>query len=105
MSEYYKEIEVAMIRTNVAEDREATMVRFLAGLNREITNIVELQHYVELEDMVHMAMKVERQLKQRGSSRFGVTTMSGSSSPWKASGRNDEESEIQTKSEQLKNEE
>ena len=46
------------------------MVRFLAGLNREIANIVELQHYVELEDMVHMAMKVERQLKRRGSSRF-----------------------------------
>ena len=39
------------------------MARFLASLNREIANIVELQHYVELEDMVHMAMKVERQLK------------------------------------------
>ena len=59
-----------MISANVEEDREATMVRFLAGLNREIANIVELQHYVELEDMVHMAMKVERQLKRRGSSRF-----------------------------------
>ena len=39
------------------------MARFLASLNREIANIVELQHYVELEDLVHMAMKVERQLK------------------------------------------
>ena len=28
------------------------MARFLAGLNREIQNLVELQHYVELEDMV-----------------------------------------------------
>ena len=36
------------------------MARFLNGLNRDIANIVELQHYVELEDMVHMAMKVER---------------------------------------------
>ena len=35
----------------------------MVGLNREITNVVELQHYVELEDMIHMAMKVERQLK------------------------------------------
>ena len=36
------------------------MVRFLNGLNREIANVVELQHYVELEDMVHMAIEVER---------------------------------------------
>ena len=36
------------------------MVRFLAGLNQEIANVVELQNYVELEDMVHMAIKVER---------------------------------------------
>jgi len=31
------------------------MARFLNGLNRDITNVVDLQHYVELEDMVHMA--------------------------------------------------
>jgi len=51
-----------MIRVNAVEDREATMDRFLNGLNRDIANVVELQHYVELEDMVHMATKVERQL-------------------------------------------
>ena len=33
------------------------MAKFLEGLNREIQNVVELQHYVELEDMVHMAIK------------------------------------------------
>ena len=70
------------------------MARFLAGLNREIANIVELQHYVELEDMVHMAMKVKRQLKGRSGSRFGVVAPLGSSSSWKASGRNKEDSEI-----------
>ena len=42
VDEYYKEMEVAMIRVNVEEDREATMARFLASLNREIANIVEL---------------------------------------------------------------
>jgi hypothetical protein len=35
------------------------MARFLNELNWDITNVVELQHYMELEDMVHMAMKVE----------------------------------------------
>ena len=48
-----------MIRANIEEDREATMARFLAGLNREIANIVELHYYAELEDIVHMATKVE----------------------------------------------
>uniref|UniRef100_A0A2N9H7G4 CCHC-type domain-containing protein n=1 Tax=Fagus sylvatica TaxID=28930 RepID=A0A2N9H7G4_FAGSY len=61
VEDYHKEMEVAMIRANVEEDREATMARFLSGLNRDIANVIELQHYVEIEDMVHMAMK----LKQR----------------------------------------
>ena len=56
---YYKEIEIALIWANVEEHREDTMVRFLNGLNRDIVNVVELQHYVELENMVHMVIKVE----------------------------------------------
>uniref|UniRef100_A0A2N9IQ73 Retrotransposon gag domain-containing protein n=1 Tax=Fagus sylvatica TaxID=28930 RepID=A0A2N9IQ73_FAGSY len=70
VEDYHKEMEVAMIRANVEEDREATMARFLSGLNRDIANIIELQHYVEVEDMVHMAMKVERQLKRKGTARY-----------------------------------
>ena len=31
VDEYFKEMEVAMIRANVVEEREATMVRFLYG--------------------------------------------------------------------------
>ena len=45
--------------------------------------MVELQHYVELDDMVHMAMKVKRQLKCKSSSRFGATIHLGSLSSWK----------------------
>jgi len=60
VDEYFKEMEIAMIRANVIEDREATMARFLNWLNRDIANVVELLHCVELEDMVHMATKVER---------------------------------------------
>jgi len=59
-----------MIRANVIEDREATMARFLNELNRDIVNVVKLQHCMELEDMVHMLMKVERQIKRRGSTCF-----------------------------------
>ena len=59
VDDYHKEMEIAMIQANVEKDREATMARFLNGLNLDIANVVELQHYVELEDMVHMATKVE----------------------------------------------
>jgi ferredoxin len=73
-------MEIAMIRANVVEDREATMATILNGLNQDIANVVELQHYVELEDMVHMATKVERQLR-KGHARPAFN--SGSSSSWK----------------------
>ena len=72
-----------MARANIEEDREATMARFLVGLNREIQNVVELQHYVELEDMVHMAIKIENQVKRRGSSNTR-STPSPSSFTWKS---------------------
>jgi hypothetical protein len=78
VEDYHKEMEVAIIVANVEEDREATMARFLSGLNRDIANVVELQHYLEVEDMVHMAMKVER-LKRKGAARF----TSISSTSWK----------------------
>jgi hypothetical protein len=82
MNEYFKEMEIAMIRANMVEDIKATMARFLNGLNRDITNVVELQLYMELDDMVHMEMKVERQIKRRGNTRF-QTNSALSSSIWR----------------------
>ncbi|KAH9769333.1 Endonuclease [Citrus sinensis] len=71
-----------MIRANMEEDRESTMARFLNGLNREIADKVELQHYVEIEEMVHKAIKIEQQLKRRGNTR---AVSSSSSTPRKSS--------------------
>jgi hypothetical protein len=82
VEDYYKEMEIAMIRANVEEDWEATMARFLLGLNRKIHDKVEMQHYVELEDMVHMAIKVEQQLKRGSGTRAGHNS---SSTSWKSS--------------------
>ncbi|PKI79454.1 hypothetical protein CRG98_000145 [Punica granatum] len=47
--DYHKEMEIALIRANIEEDEKATMARFLCGLNREIANVVELQHHVEID--------------------------------------------------------
>jgi hypothetical protein len=48
------------------EDKEANMARLLIWMNQDIANIVELQDYIVLKDIVHMVMKVERQLKRKG---------------------------------------
>ncbi|KAH1122158.1 hypothetical protein J1N35_005318 [Gossypium stocksii] len=85
VEDYYKEVEIAMIRVDIQEDRKATMARFFASLNWEIANIVELHHYVEIVDMVHMAVKVECQLKKKGSVRLysASTTPKWSQGPGK----------------------
>lgn len=49
IEDYHKETEVAVIRANVKQDREAIMTRFLNGLNCKIVIVEELQHYIELE--------------------------------------------------------
>ena len=51
-----------MIRAIMFEDRKTTTVRFFNGMDRKIANVVELQHYMEVEGMIHMATKVKRQL-------------------------------------------
>ena len=72
MEDYYKEMEMLMMRLNMKEDREATMARFLGGLNRDIAIQLELQQYLELEEMLHVAIKLENQFKRRGvGSQFG----------------------------------
>jgi hypothetical protein len=60
---YFNEMELIMIQTNVEEDKEATITRFIKDLNCDITHIMKLNNYVELDEMVHLVMKVRRQLK------------------------------------------
>ena len=77
-----------MIWANVEKDREASMARFLNGLNHDIANIVELQHYVVMEDLLHMAIKVERQLRRKGSR--SNTNFGQRSSSWNSNWRKDD---------------
>jgi len=65
VEENHKELEMAMTRANVNEHEEETMSRYFNGLNRDIANVVELQSYVDLEELVHLAIKVEGQLKRK----------------------------------------
>jgi len=65
VEEYQKELEVAMIRANDNEDEEVTMSKFLNGLNRDIANVVELQSYVDLEELVHLVSRPESRVRDR----------------------------------------
>ncbi|RDX94082.1 hypothetical protein CR513_23572, partial [Mucuna pruriens] len=84
VEDYYKEMEIAMIRANIEKDHEATMARFIGGLKKEIVDVVELQHYMDIEELLHKAIQVERQLKSKSSSRF----TSSSNSSWRSNWRN-----------------
>nr|KAJ0189260.1 hypothetical protein LSAT_V11C800446330 [Lactuca sativa] len=55
VDDYFKEMDVMMVRANDKEGPEVTMPKFLNGLNLEICDHVEMHHYVEIKDMVHMA--------------------------------------------------
>jgi hypothetical protein len=70
VEEYYKELEVVMIRANVIEDEEVTMSRFWNGLNKDIVNVLELQPYIDVKDLVHLAIKVEKQMKRKSSAQL-----------------------------------
>ncbi|KAK4411829.1 hypothetical protein Sango_0255900 [Sesamum angolense] len=80
-------MEIAMIRTNIIKDNDATMAHFLQGFNRDIVDVVEIHYYGELEEMVHQAIKVKQQLKQRGLMRR--TPNSSTLSPWKNNPKKD----------------
>ncbi|XP_027158067.1 uncharacterized protein LOC113759689 [Coffea eugenioides] len=73
VEDYYKKMEIAMLRANIVDDRETIMTRFFSGLRLEITDEVELHHYMELKDMLEKALKIERRLKRRGQLRTFFT--------------------------------
>ena len=64
VEEYFKEIELAMMRANVQEPAEQTMARFLLGLNHPIKKIAEFQPYSNMVELVHNAIKAERQVQE-----------------------------------------
>ncbi|XP_071901083.1 uncharacterized protein [Coffea arabica] len=58
-----------MLRASIVEDREVTMARFLNGLRPEIAELVKLQNYVDMPELIDKASKIERRLKRRGNPR------------------------------------
>ena len=80
VEDYYKEMEVTMLQADIVEDQEATMARFLNGLRSEIAELVELQNYVEVWELVDKASKIER-IQKRSTTRYNNNSVISS---WKA---------------------
>ena len=47
------------------ESKEEKVARFVSGLRREVQDVVELYEYSTLEKILHLALKVESQLKKK----------------------------------------
>ena len=63
-----------MIKADVDEPRDATMARFLSGLNRDIQYRMELQEYGSVEQMLHKAILIEQQVKRKSFSKPAITS-------------------------------
>src|SRR5688572_8068562 len=65
VEEYTREFEHLLWRCDLKEKEPQVLVRYLIGLNDWIRHIVELHSYESLDELSNLAMKVERQRKER----------------------------------------
>ncbi|KAK1609359.1 hypothetical protein QYE76_033032 [Lolium multiflorum] len=98
VEEFYKEMELTMMRANIQESDDQTIARFFNGLNYPIKRIVEFQPYSNMVELVHQATKAERQViedikyskaKTYFSSKLATSTPSTTSTPHATSAKAD----------------
>ncbi|KAK1686980.1 hypothetical protein QYE76_047828 [Lolium multiflorum] len=98
VEEFYKEMELTMMRANIQESEEQTIARFFNGLTYPIKRIVEFQPYSNMVELVHQASKAERQViedikyskaKTYFSSKLATSTPPTTSTPHATSAKAD----------------
>ncbi|KAF7815025.1 Transposon Ty3-I Gag-Pol polyprotein [Senna tora] len=77
VDEYVHELDLLKMRAGVQEGEEASMTRIIDGLRGEIRDKVDMYTFVDKEELVHKAIKVEKRIKEKHSK--------SSSSGWKDS--------------------
>jgi len=65
VEEYTREFERLMIKCDLQEAEEQTIVRYLGGLDPKYAHVVELQSYTTFDEVCLLAHKVETQVKTR----------------------------------------
>ncbi|OMO99181.1 reverse transcriptase [Corchorus capsularis] len=96
VDEYYSEMMLLMSRAEVDEAPQATIARFMAGLNREIHDIVEMQQHYDVEELLQSSSsswktpikKDDKSSKEKESAQKGVTPKTDSKSSSSSSSKN-----------------
>jgi len=73
VEEYTREFEQLLIKCDLKEDEEQTLVRYLGGLDERISNVVELHPYTTLDELSSLSHKVELQKRVKGKSEAQTT--------------------------------
>ncbi|GKV29618.1 hypothetical protein SLEP1_g38525 [Rubroshorea leprosula] len=74
VEEYTMEFEQLMMKCDVREKDEQTIARYLGGLDYDISKVVQLQQYWTLDDVVRLALRVEKQISKKN--------ITSASKPW-----------------------
>ena len=74
MEDCTAEFDQLMLKGEFEEPEEHTIVRYLDRLNYEIANVINLQPYFSLHDVMKLALKVEKKNEAKGtvSTKYGV---------------------------------
>ena len=77
VEKYTIEFDSLMIKKELREAKEQSIACYLDGLKYEISNVLYLQQYCSLHDVMKLALKVERQLKAKGVTTSRIRTKYG----------------------------
>ncbi|KAH6781706.1 hypothetical protein C2S51_006999 [Perilla frutescens var. frutescens] len=64
IKKYHKKLETALNRVGKEESLNATIIRYIEGMNPDIACEVELKDFMSVEEMVHYASIMEIQLRE-----------------------------------------
>ena len=91
VDEYYKMMESTLLKVGLQfESEEKKVARFVSGFGREVQDVVELYEYSTLDKILHLALKVESQLKKKQETKKSTLYNDYYSRTWKGKERKDE---------------
>ena len=65
VDEYTREFEKLLMKCNVQEFEEQTIIRYLGGLESNYANVVELQQFSTFNEVCVLARKVKQQRRRK----------------------------------------
>ena len=88
VNEYFKMMESMLLKVGLQfESEEEDVARFVSGLRREVQDVVELYEYSTLDKILHLALKVESQLKKKQEAKRSTPYNDYYSRTWKGKER------------------